>query len=89
MRTTEEAEAASDALLRDRKEAQRARATALAAVRGRRFPAIKWLTIGALSGLFTGGALAYWQTGSTLPWSIVGLSLGMAVGILLDRRRAG
>jgi hypothetical protein len=88
MLTKEQAEAASQTLLSEPRLAQDARAAELSAKREkRRFPPIKWLAVGAILGLFAGGLVGYYFTGTTSPWSIFGLSAGMIVGIALDSRR--
>ena len=46
----------------------------------------KWTGVGALVGLATGSLVAYFVTGHTFPWSIVGISFGGALGGFIDQR---
>ncbi|RPE77083.1 hypothetical protein [Vulcaniibacterium tengchongense] len=85
----DQAKAASQALLEQPQREQQRAAARLASKRTRGFPPIKWLAVGALSGLVAGGALGYRFMGETTPWSILGLSAGMAIGLAFDRRRLG
>lgn len=79
-----QANAAASVLLDAAGRGRRKRVGRLDTARTTPFPPIRWLTVGALSGLGIGAVAGYLIAGETLPWSVIALSAGMAAGIVLD-----
>lgn len=88
MLNEDQANAAARAILDQPQRDQQLRGAKLAAAKEKRSPPIRWLAVGALVGLSAGAALGYFFTGATIPWSILGLSLGMGIGMGFDRRNS-
>ncbi len=76
----DQATAAANAVLRDALKEQEKRTVKIAKRRG------KWKGIGAVAGLGIGSLISYLVVGHMLPWGILGIVFGVAIGGLIDQR---
>lgn len=87
MKNEEKASAPAQSLMDALLERQQAGAAAGITRGRRRFPPIKWLSIGALVGLAAGTTLEYLLTRTVAYWGVVGIGTGMAIGSAFDADR--
>jgi hypothetical protein len=86
MLTKEQAQAAADTLLAEKKAVQAAQAARLADSR-RPFRVKKWAAIGGLAGLGLGSLLGYMFTGHLFPTGVALMAVGMLLGRFCDIRQ--
>ena len=84
--TKEQADAASEALLREPRRVQEELTVQAAARVNYRAP-WQWAVPAALAGAATTGAVAYLGSGSFHPWWMIGVGLGVATAQTAWRKR--
>ena len=85
MLTKEQAQAAADALLEDKRAEQ---AALHARLQERRLASQKWMGASTLLGLAVGGLIGHYAVGQIFPWNLLGMVVGIAIGFALRRRAA-
>ena len=85
MLTKEQAQAAADALLEDKRAEQ---AALHAKLQERRLASRKWMGASTLLGLAAGGLIGHYSVGQMFPWTLRGMGFGIAIGFALSRRAA-
>ena len=85
MLTKEQAQAAADALLEDKRAEQ---AALHAKLQERRLASRKWMGASTLLGLAAGGLIGHYSVGQMFPWNLLGMGFGIAIGFALNRRAA-